>query len=75
MKTIYLLLSDSDGTTSSLDRPFGVAVTTEEEAKRFVKEANFGYTHSYEKITIFDNKDDAIKFYSKNSRHSIKSSP
>ena len=65
MKTIYLLLSDGDGTTFSVDRPFGVAVTTEEEAKRFVKEGKFGYTRSYEKITIFDNKDDAIKFYSK----------
>jgi len=58
-------MSDDSGTTFSRDMPFGVAVKTEEEAKRFVKEGKFGYGHSYEKITLFDNKDDAIKFYLK----------
>lgn len=66
MKTLYLLLADGDATTFSNDTPFGAAVTTEEEAKRFVKEGKFGYTHSYQKITVFENKDDAIASYRKN---------
>jgi len=53
-------LSDDNGSTFSRDVPFGVAVTTEAEAKRFVEEGNFGYSQSYEKLTIFDNKDKAI---------------
>lgn len=62
MKEVYVLMCDSDGTMHSIDRPFGVAVSSEDEAKRFVKEGKFGYTHSYEKLFIFDNKDDAIKW-------------
>lgn len=66
MKKVYVLLSDGDGTMRSQDTPFGVAVTTEEEAKRFVKEGNFGYTHSYEELYIFDDKDEGIKHYVNN---------
>jgi hypothetical protein len=61
MKEVYVLKADGDGTMRSIDESFGVAVTTEEEAKRFVDEGGVGYTHSYEKLTIFDNKKDAIK--------------
>jgi len=50
--TIYVLLADGDGTMRSIDTPFGVAVTTEKEAKRFVEEGRVGYTHSYAKLTI-----------------------
>ena len=63
MKEVFLLLSDGDGTTRSVDKSFGVAVTTEDEAKRFVEEGKFGYTHSYEKLVIFDNKDTGIKYW------------
>jgi len=59
---IYVLLADGDGTMRSTETPFGVAVRTEEEAKRFLKEGGVGYSHDYAKVKIFDNKDDAIKF-------------
>ena len=62
MKEIYVLLADGDGTMRSGNEPFGVAVTTEEEAKRYVAEKGVGYTHSYCKVTVFDNKDDALDF-------------
>lgn len=63
MKEVYVLLADGDGTTMrSIDTPFGVAVTTEVEAGRFVKEGHVGYTHSYAKIRIFTDKDEAIKW-------------
>ena len=61
-KYVYVLLSDGDGTMRSSDTPFGVAVTTEAEAERFVKEGKVGYTHSYAKVRVFDNKDDGIKW-------------
>jgi hypothetical protein len=58
---IYLLLIDIDGTLRSHDEPFGVAVTTEAEADKFVDEGGVGYSHSYRKIKVFDTKDEAIK--------------
>jgi hypothetical protein len=61
MKKIFVLMCDGDGTLHSSDTPFGVAVDNEEEAKRFVKEGKVGYTHSYQELTVFSNKDDAIK--------------
>ena len=60
---IFVLLSDGDGTMHSKDTPFGVAVTTEEEAKRFVAKGSFGYTHSYEKLRVFDTFEEGIKFW------------
>lgn len=62
MKEVFVLLADGDGTMRSHDEPFGVAVTTEEEAKRYVDEKGVGFTHSYCKLTVFENKDEAIKF-------------
>jgi len=62
MKKIYVLLADGDGTMRSSDTPFGVAVETEEEAKRFVKDGGVGYTHSYQKLTLFKDKDKAIRW-------------
>lgn len=58
---IYVLLADGDGTLRSIDTPFGAAVTTKEEAERYVKEGGVGFTHSYTAVRIFDNKDKAIK--------------
>jgi len=62
MKEIFVLLSDGDGTMRSQDEPFGIAVTTENEAKRYVAEKGVGYTHSYCKVTIFKDKEDALNF-------------
>jgi hypothetical protein len=61
-KFIYVLLADGDGSMHSRDKPFGVAVTSKEEAIRFVAEGKVGYTHSYEELRVFDNKDDGIKW-------------
>lgn len=58
---VFVLLTDSDGTLRSHDEPFGVAVTTEEEAKRFVKDGGVGYTHSYAKLVVFADKDAALR--------------
>lgn len=65
MKSVYILMSDGDGTMRSRDTPFGIAVSSKEEAERFVEEGGHGYTHSYEKIEIFDNKDDGIDHWKK----------
>jgi hypothetical protein len=58
---VFVLLADGDGTTSSSDSPFGVAVTTEEEAQRFVREGGVGYSHSYVKVRVFADKDAGLR--------------
>ena len=57
-------MSDGDGTMHSQPTPFGVAVSSEAEAKRFVKEATKAGWGSpeYCKVRIFSDKDDAIKW-------------
>ncbi len=60
MKEVYVLMADGDGTMRSQDEPIGAAVATEEEAKRYVTEGGVGYTHSYRKLIIFENKDEAL---------------
>lgn len=62
MKEVYVLLADSDGTMRSNDEPIGVAVTSKEEAERYVREGTVGYSRSYRKLTIFDNMDEGIKY-------------
>lgn len=62
MKEVYVLLADGDGTMRSGCDPFGVAVTTKEEAERYLKDGGVGFYHSYSKVRIFDNKDEAIKW-------------
>lgn len=57
---VYVLLADDDGTMRSRDMPFGVAVRTEEEAKQYVKDGGVGYTHSYEKLRVFDSAKEGI---------------
>ena len=59
MKEIFVLLADGSGTMSSSDKSWGVAVTTEEEAKSYVKKGGIGYTHSYAKLKVFEKYDDA----------------
>lgn len=51
-KFVYVLLIDSDMTTFSQPKPFGVAVTDEEDAKKFVSECRYGA--DYEKLEVFD---------------------
>jgi uncharacterized protein YerC len=59
---IYVLLADGDGTMRSIDEPFGVAVNTLEEAKRFKETGHVGYTHSYTRVRVFKNFEDGIKW-------------
>ena len=58
-KEIYILLADGDGTLRSIDTPWGAAVESEEEAKRYVTLGGIGYTHSYCKVKIFDSYEEA----------------
>lgn len=58
---IFVLMADTDGTLRSSDSPIGVAVTTEEEAERFVEEGEVGYTRSYFKVLVFADKDEALR--------------
>lgn len=59
MKEVFVLLADGDGTTRSIDTPWGAAVLTKEEAQRYVKEGGIGYTHSYTKVRIFETYEEA----------------
>ncbi len=54
IKEIFVLLADGDGTMRSIDEPWGAAVTTEAEAKRYAEKGGIGYTHSYDKVKIFE---------------------
>ena len=47
---------------SSKEKPFGVAVTTEDEAKNFVQESNQGYYRTYQELKIFKDKDKGIQW-------------
>jgi hypothetical protein len=61
---VFLLMEDSDGTTFSQQKPIGIAVTSEEEAKKFV--AGSKYDRSYEVIEIrgsFAKNESNIPFY------------
>jgi len=59
---VFVLLADGDGTTRSRPTPFGVAVRSEEEAKafKFNEESNVGYSHDYEKVTLFDKTKEGV---------------
>ena len=61
-REVFVLLANGDGTLCSMDTPWGVAVTSEEEAKAYVKEGGIGYSHSFTKVTIFDSFKKARKF-------------
>ena len=63
---VYVLLADGDRTMRSSPEPFGVAVTTVEEAKRFLKDSikteSDQHFYGYAKLKVFTNKDDALKW-------------
>lgn len=63
---VYVLLADGDGTMRSTDTPFGVAVRTEEAAKQYLKDKGVGYTHSYEKLRVFDTAKEGIDWKFRN---------
>jgi hypothetical protein len=61
MKIVYVLKCDTDGTMRSIPEPFGVALTKEEDAKRFATDfKNYGYKQSYEKLTIYKSLENAL---------------
>ena len=53
-------MADANGTTFSHDHPINVAVTSEEEAKLYVKKGGVGFSHSYKAVTVHDTAYDAI---------------
>jgi len=60
MEEFYVLLGDSDGTLSSSIEPWGAAVRTEVEAKRYCREGNIGaYGRGYSKIKVFNTFEEA----------------
>ena len=58
---VFVLLEDGDQTTRSIREPFGVAVTTEAEAKRYVEEGRDPSTYGYQRLRVFSNYDDACR--------------
>jgi hypothetical protein len=67
MKEIYILKSDVDGTIKFKGRVYRSSSYFRRRSKRFVVEMKeegkrIRYTHSYEKVIIFENKDEALDF-------------
>lgn len=58
---VFVLLADSDGTMHSKDEPWGVAVTSEEEAQRYVRESKMGYSRSYTRAGVFRTYEEALR--------------
>lgn len=56
---VFVLLSDGDQTMRSVPEPFGVAVTTEAEAKRYVREG--GRYDGYMRLRVYDDCDVACR--------------
>lgn len=59
MEEIFILLADVDGTMRSINEPWGAAVDSEDEAKRYTKVGGIGFTHSYVKLKVFKTFDEA----------------
>lgn len=58
---VFVLLMDGDQTTRSVPEPFGVAVTTEAEAKRYVAEGGNPSVYAYQRLRVFADYDDACR--------------
>ncbi len=52
MAEVYALLADLDGTTFSHEQPIGIALSSKEEADKWVATSNFGYSRSYQRIVL-----------------------
>ena len=61
IKKVYILLCDDDGNTLSQTKPIGVAVTSKEEAEKFLK-LGYSYKDDYMEVDVFDTLDEAIEF-------------
>ena len=69
MKTVFVLLADGDQTMHSKPMPFGVAVTSQEEAHRL---AGGGYYSNYMELRIFENVESALMFKYPNYEKDLK---
>ncbi len=58
---VFVLLEDGDRTTRSVPEPFGVAVTTEAEAKRYVEEGRDPSVYAYQRLRVYTDYDDAVR--------------
>ena len=65
-KDVFVLLADFDGCMRSVDEPFGVAISSESEAKKFTEMKNFAYGVSYTKVRILSTLAQALEYYKKN---------
>lgn len=62
MDKVFVLLLDQDGTMHSSPEPFGAAVKTEDEAKKFQRDFPASeYSKGYAEVQIFDSTDAAIE--------------
>lgn len=58
---VFVLLQDGDQTMRSVPEPFGVAVTTEAEAKRYVEEGRNPSVYSYQRLRVYTDYDEAVR--------------
>jgi len=57
LKKVYVLMSDGDMTLHSQPEPFGVAVTSEEEARKYAQTSE---NRDYQELAIFDDQELAV---------------
>lgn len=58
---VFVLLEDGDQTMRSTREPFGVAVTTEAEAIRYVEEGRNPSAYGYQRLRVYTDYDDAVR--------------
>lgn len=58
---VFVLLEDGDRTMRSVPEPFGVAVTSEAEAQRYVAEGGNPSVYAYQRLRLFEDYDDACR--------------
>lgn len=56
MRTIYILMEDSWGSTFSQCHPTGESVNTKEEAEKWVAEADWPGQREYRAIQVWDHQ-------------------
>lgn len=61
-KNIYNLLVDFRNTKDSSPMPINIALTSKDEADKFVKESKLGFHRIYEKITILETAESIITY-------------
>lgn len=63
-KEIFVLLADGAGSMRSTEQPFGVAVSSEKEARKFAK-SEFSFSDNYQKVKVFKTCKEAIEHHMK----------